>query len=75
MSGYILEMKVLKIKKETESFYILGHLLELIIKIWQCFLEFKKSSKSGKFLVISFMKNPLSKSKSYFFSSRFGKIL
>jgi hypothetical protein len=29
--GYILDMKV---KKEMESFYILGYLLKLIIKIW-----------------------------------------
>jgi hypothetical protein len=28
--GYILDMKI---KKEMESFYILGYLLELIIKI------------------------------------------
>jgi hypothetical protein len=31
--GYIQDMEVGK--KKTESFYFLGYLLELIIKIWQ----------------------------------------
>jgi hypothetical protein len=30
--GYILDMKV---ERKKESLYILGYLLELIIKIWQ----------------------------------------
>jgi hypothetical protein len=41
--GYILDMKV---GNKTESCYILGYLLELIIKIWQIK---KKSSKFGEF--------------------------
>jgi hypothetical protein len=41
--GYILDMKV---KKEIESFYIFGYLLELITNFWQ-FEVF--SFKSGKF--------------------------
>jgi hypothetical protein len=36
--GYILEMKV---ERKTESFYILGYLLELIIKIWWFGIKFK----------------------------------
>jgi hypothetical protein len=30
--GYILDMKV---EKKSKSFYVLGYLLELIIKIWR----------------------------------------
>jgi hypothetical protein len=48
--GYILDMKVEKTKRE--SFYILGYLLELIIKIWQLG-EKINSSKSGKFALFS----------------------
>ncbi len=32
--GYRLDMKVGKTKNKTQSFYILGYLMELIIKIW-----------------------------------------
>jgi hypothetical protein len=61
--GYILDMKV--VKKKRESFYILRCLLELIIKIWQLGGK-KNSSQSGKFAYFFPMKNPLYRSKSYF---------
>jgi hypothetical protein len=32
--GYTLDMKVGKIKIKIKSFYILGYLMALIIKIW-----------------------------------------
>jgi hypothetical protein len=32
--GYILDMKV-EGKKKPESFYVIGYLIELVIKIWQ----------------------------------------
>jgi hypothetical protein len=63
--GYILDMKVGKKKKKRGSFYILGYLLELIIKNWQLGRK-KKSSKSGKFAFFFPLKNPLYRSKSYF---------
>jgi len=34
---------------ETGSFYILGYILELIIKIWQLELFFLKSGEFGQF--------------------------
>jgi hypothetical protein len=37
----------MKVEKKTESFYIIGYLLELIIKIWQS--ELLLLLKSGKF--------------------------
>ncbi len=57
-------------EKKTESFYILGYLLELIIKIWQsgnCFLEI------WIILAIFSMENPLRRLKSYFSGRNFGK--
>jgi hypothetical protein len=53
----------MKVGKKPESLYILGYLLELIIKIWQ--FEFS-SSNSGKFGPIFQKKNPLYNLKSYF---------
>jgi hypothetical protein len=48
--GYRLDMKVgKKKKKKTESFYILGYLMELIIKIWCSGNFFSKSGELGLF--------------------------
>jgi len=46
--GYILDMKL---AKKTESFDVLGYLLEFIIKLWR--FGFLSSSKSGDFGVFS----------------------
>jgi len=46
--------------KKPESFYILGYLLELIMKIWQFGKKKKKKIKIWQIWVISFsMKTPL----------------
>jgi hypothetical protein len=56
----------MKIEKKSESFYILGYLLELIIKIWRFgSYYFSKSDEFGTFFS---MENPLYLSKSYFSS-------
>jgi len=55
----------------TECFYILGYLLELIIKIWR--FE-KKFIKSWRIWFSFFMKNPLCRSKSYFSGRNLAKI-
>jgi hypothetical protein len=39
----------MKVEKKVESFYILGHLLELITKIWRFELFFPPPSKFGIF--------------------------
>jgi len=57
----------------TGDVYILGYLLELIIKIWQFANLF--FSKSGKFGPLFFMENPLYTSKSYLSSRNFAKFL
>jgi hypothetical protein len=44
--GYILHMKV---EKQTEFFYILGYLLELIIKTWQSEIFFGNLANLGHF--------------------------
>ncbi len=63
----------MKLEKKTGSFYILGYILELIIKIWWSGnLFFKK--KSGKFWPFFSMENPLSSSKSYFSGQNFAKV-
>jgi hypothetical protein len=51
-------------KRKEESFFIIGYLLELIIKIWR--FGKKKSSKSGEFLSFFSMKNPLFRLESYY---------
>jgi hypothetical protein len=56
---YILDMEVGK--KKTESLYILGYILELIIEIWRIWVIFS-------------MKNPLHRSKSYFSGRILAKI-
>jgi hypothetical protein len=58
-------------KKKTESFYILGDLLERIIKI--CQFE-KKSFEIWRISVFFFIKNPLYMSKSYFSGQNFSPI-
>jgi hypothetical protein len=42
--GYILDVKV---ENKQKPFYILGYLLELIIKIWQFGFIFEKSGECG----------------------------
>ncbi len=45
--GYIIDMKI---RKQTISFYILGYLLEVSIKVWQFgIFKFQKSDKFGPF--------------------------
>jgi len=56
----------MKVEKNTESFYILGYLLELIKKIWRFENENSKYGEFGSFF--SNGKNPLYMSKSYLFS-------
>jgi hypothetical protein len=55
----------MKEKKKTGSFYILGYLLELIIKIWQ-FGDFFLKKISGEFGPIFSIENPLYRWKLYF---------
>ncbi len=52
----------MKVEKKTGSFYILGYLLELIIKIWWFEKFFFGNLAMGHFL----MENPLHRLKSYF---------
>ncbi len=66
--GYRLDINVLK---KSESFYILGYLLKLIIKtlmIWNLFF-----CKIWWIWAMFLMENPLYSSKSFFFRSKFGK--
>jgi len=56
--GYILDIKV---GQKPKSFYILGYLLELVIKIWRIWAIF-------------FHENPLYWTKSYFSSKKLKKI-
>ncbi len=65
--GYILDMKS---REKTESFFILGYLLELIIKIWR----FGKTLfEIWRIWVFFFTKYPLCRSKSFFSGENFAK--
>jgi hypothetical protein len=60
----------MKVKQNSESSYVFGYLLELIIKIWQFenfFLQYLAN------LCHFFIQNPLHKLKSYFSSQNLGK--
>jgi hypothetical protein len=59
----------MKVEKKTKSFYFLGYLLELIIKIWRIGGQKKKKKKTFKvwrIWVIFSTKNPLYRLQSYF---------
>jgi hypothetical protein len=58
---------------KKKPFYILGYLLELIIKVWQLGIFFPHNlANFGSFFS---MENPLNKLKSYFWSENLAKKL
>jgi hypothetical protein len=57
----------MQVEKKAESFYLLGHLLELITKIWRFEFLFFFPSKSGIFGSFFSRKNPFCSLKSYYF--------
>jgi hypothetical protein len=67
--GYKLDMKV---ERKPDSFYILGYLLELMIKMWN--LDYFFLRKMANFVLNVSMKIPLYWSKSYFSGRNFGEI-
>jgi hypothetical protein len=61
----------MKGEKKKASFYILGYLLEFIIKIWRS--GKKNKNYSGEFEPFFFMENPFNRSKSYFSGQNLAK--